>query len=175
MPGRLFRAVSERTIRCCFSSHPSADKMIDFLSILQFESKNPFVCPKKNIPLASVKVFTLITLKHQNPNTSHDASKKLWKEKLKIYKSGKRKLYLQRTFQQTHLTKSIIVSHWDNRDALSKVEFSRGRIQNQPKQPRGQLFQQTHQTTNTILSHWDNRDAVSKVEFSRERIQKQLK
>ena len=74
MLGRLKEAVSERTIRCCYSSHSSADEIIDFVSSLLFESIAPFVCPQKDTPLDSVKVLFLNTLKHQNPNTSSDAS-----------------------------------------------------------------------------------------------------
>ena len=83
-PERLVKAVSERTIRCCYSSHSSADEIIDFLSSLQFESITPFVCPDEDTPLDSVKAFVLKTLKHQIPNTANDLSTKLWKEKNEI-------------------------------------------------------------------------------------------
>ena len=63
MPGRLVKAVSERTIRCCYSSHSSADEIIDFLSSLRIESITPFVCPDKDTPIDSVKAFILITLR----------------------------------------------------------------------------------------------------------------
>ena len=107
MPGRLVKAVSEKIIRCCYSSHSSADKIIDFLSSLQFKSITPFVCPDNDTPLDFVKAFILITLKHQNSKTSHD---------------------------QTHqTTTSTIVRHKDNKDALSNVEFSRERIQKEQK------------------------------------------
>ena len=75
-PGRLVKAVSERTIRCCYSSHSSADKIIYFLSSLQFESITPFVCPVKYTPIDSVKAFILNTHKHQNLNTSNSSSTK---------------------------------------------------------------------------------------------------
>ena len=101
MPGRLVKVVSERTIRCYYSSHSSTDEIIDFLSSLEFESITPFVCPDKDTPLDSVKAFILNTLKHQNPNTSNDSSKKLWKEKNKFNKSGKRKLYLEKISKKT--------------------------------------------------------------------------
>ena len=77
MPGRLVKAVSERTVRCWYSSHSSADEINDFLSSLQFESITPFVCQDKDTPFDSVKAFILNTLKHQNPNTSNDSSTKL--------------------------------------------------------------------------------------------------
>ena len=38
MPGRLVEAVSERTIRFCYSSHSSVDEINDFLSSMQFEN-----------------------------------------------------------------------------------------------------------------------------------------
>ena len=38
MPGILVNAVSERNIRCCYSSHFSADELNSLLSSLQFES-----------------------------------------------------------------------------------------------------------------------------------------
>ena len=38
LPETLVKAVSERTIRCCYSSHFSADEIIDFLSGLHFEN-----------------------------------------------------------------------------------------------------------------------------------------
>ena len=57
MPGRLVKTVSERAIRCCYSSPSSADEIIDFLSSLQFESNTPFVCPDKDTPLDSVKAL----------------------------------------------------------------------------------------------------------------------
>ena len=95
MPGRMVKAVSERTIRCCYSSQSSADKLIDFLSSLQSESLTPFVCPDKDTPLDSVEDFILNTLKHHNPNTSNDSNPKLRKEKIKFNKRGKRKLYLE--------------------------------------------------------------------------------
>ena len=101
MPGRLVKAVSERIIRCCYSSHSSADEIIDFLSSLQFESITLFVCPDKDTPLDSVKAFILNTLKHQNQNTSNDSSTKLWKEKIKFNKRGKRKLYLEKISTNT--------------------------------------------------------------------------
>ena len=88
MPGRLLEVVSERTVRCCYSSHSSADEIIDFLLSQQFENLTPFVCPDKDTPLDSVKAFILNTLKHQNPNTSNDSSTKLWKEKIKFNKRG---------------------------------------------------------------------------------------
>ena len=72
MPVRLVKALSERTIRCCYSSHSSADEKIDFLSSLQFESITPFVCADKDIPLEFVKALILNTLKLQNPNTSNE-------------------------------------------------------------------------------------------------------
>ena len=81
MPGRLVKAVSERIIQCCYSSHSSADEIINFLPSLQFESITPFVCPDKDTPLDSVKAFILKTLKHQNLNTSNGSSTKLWKER----------------------------------------------------------------------------------------------
>ena len=96
MPGRLVKAVFERTICCCYSSHSSAEKTIDFLSSLHFESFTPFVCPDKDTPLDSVKAFILNVLKHQNPKTSNDASKKFWKAKNKLNKKGKRKVYLEK-------------------------------------------------------------------------------
>ena len=95
MYGRLVKAVSERTIRCCYSSHSSADEIIDFLSSLQFGSITPLVFPDEGSPLDSVKAFILITRKHQNPITSNDSSTKSWKEKIKINKRGKCKLYLE--------------------------------------------------------------------------------
>ena len=70
MPGRLVKALSERTVRCCYSSHSSADEIIGFLSSLQFESITSFVCA--DIPLGFVKAFILNTLKLQNPNTSNE-------------------------------------------------------------------------------------------------------
>ena len=57
MPGRLVKAVSERTIRCCYSLQSSADEIFDFLSSMQFESVTLFVCPDKDTPLDSVKAF----------------------------------------------------------------------------------------------------------------------
>ena len=101
MPGRLVKAVSERTIWCCYSSHFSADGIIDFLSDLQFESIISFVCPDKYTPLDTVKAFIFNTLKHQNPNKSNDSSTKLWKEKIKFYERGKRKLYLEKNSTNT--------------------------------------------------------------------------
>ena len=98
MPGR---AVSERTIQCCYSSHSSVDELIDFLSSLQFESITSFVCPDKDTPLDSVKVFILITLKHQNPNMSNDSITKLRKEKINFNKRSKRKLYLEKISTKT--------------------------------------------------------------------------
>ena len=92
MHGRLVRAVSERTTRWCYSSHSSADEIIDFLSSLHFESITPFVCPDKDTPLHSVKIFILNTFKHQNLNMSNDSTTKLWKEKINFNKRGKRKL-----------------------------------------------------------------------------------
>ena len=92
MPGRLLEAVSVRTIRCCCSSHSSADEIIDFLSSVQFKSITSLVCPDKDTSLDSVKAF-LNRLKNQNPNTSNDASAKLWKEKINFIKRGKRKHY----------------------------------------------------------------------------------
>ena len=95
MEVRLVKAVSERTIWCCYSSHSLADEIISFLSSLQFGSITPFVGQhKKNIPLDYMEAFILNTLKHQNPNTSNDASSMLWKEKIKFNKRGKLKLYL---------------------------------------------------------------------------------
>ena len=101
MPGRLVKAVSERTVWCCYSSHSSADEIIDFLSSLQSGSITPFVCPDKDTPLYAVKVFILITLKHQNLNTSNGSSTKLWKEKIKFNKRGKRRLYLEKITTNT--------------------------------------------------------------------------
>ena len=98
MPGRLVKAVSERTLWCCYSSHSSADEIIDFLSSLQFGSSTPFVCPDKDTPLHSVKAFILNTLKHQNPNTLNDSNTKLWKKEVK---RGKRKLYLEKISTNT--------------------------------------------------------------------------
>ena len=68
MPGVLINAVSERSIRCCYSSHFSADELISLLSSLQFESITPFFCPDKNISLDCVKTFISNNVKHQNPN-----------------------------------------------------------------------------------------------------------
>ena len=96
MYGRLVKAVSERTIRCCYSSRSSADEIFDFLSSLQFGSITPLVFPDKGSPLDSVKAFILNTCKHQNPNTSNDSSTKSWKEEIKINKRGKCKLYLEK-------------------------------------------------------------------------------
>ena len=101
MPGRLVKAVSERTLWCCYSSHSSADEIIDFLSSLQFGSSTPFVCQDKDTELHSVKAFILNTLKHQNPNTLNDSNTKLWKEKIKFSKRGKRKLYLEKISTNT--------------------------------------------------------------------------
>ena len=81
--------------------HSSADEIIDFLASLQFVSITPFVCPDKNTPLDSVKVFILNTLKHQHPNTSNESSTKWWKEKIKFNKRGKRKLYLEKISTNT--------------------------------------------------------------------------
>ena len=94
-PVRLVKAASERTIRCCYSSHSSADETIDFLSSLQFEINTPFVCPDKDTPLDSVKAYFFNTLKYQNANTSNLSSTKLWKEEIKFNKRSKRKLYLE--------------------------------------------------------------------------------
>ena len=93
--------MSERTIRCCYSSHASADEIIDFLSSLHLESYTPFLCPDKDTPVDSVKALNLVTLKHQNPNTSNDLSTKLWKEKINFNKRGNRKLYLEKISRNT--------------------------------------------------------------------------
>ena len=60
IPGRSVKAVSERTNGCCYSSHSSADEIIDFLSSLQFGSITPFVCPDKDTKLDSLNVFIII-------------------------------------------------------------------------------------------------------------------
>ena len=140
MPGRLVQAVSERTIRCCYSSHSSADEIIDFLSSLQLESITPFVCPDKDTPLDSVKAFILITFKHQKPNTSNDTSTRLWKDKINFNKRGKRKFYLEKysTKPPDYEYHSEPLRH---KDALSNEEFSKERIQKLQKQPRRQIFQ----------------------------------
>ena len=102
MEGTLVKAVSERTNWCSYFSHSIADEIICFLSSLQFGSITPFVGQdKKNIPLDYVEAFILNTLKHQNPNTSNDASTMLWKEKIKFNKRGKLKLYLDNTSTNT--------------------------------------------------------------------------
>ena len=101
MPGRLVRAVSERIIQCCYSSHSSADEIYNFLSSVQFESITPFVCPDKDTPLDSVKAFILDTLKNQNLNRSNGSSTNLWKEKIKFNKRGKRRLYLEKISANT--------------------------------------------------------------------------
>ena len=41
MPGRLVKAVSERTIRCCYSSHSSADEIIDLFRVCSSEVLHP--------------------------------------------------------------------------------------------------------------------------------------
>ena len=110
MPGRLVKAVSERTMQCWFSSHSSADEIIDFFSSLQFKSITQFVCPDKDTPLDSVKAFNLVKLKNQKPNTSNDSSTKLWKQKINFKKRGKRKLYLEKLSKNTQ-TPSILVGH----------------------------------------------------------------
>ena len=109
MPGRLVKAVSERTIWFCYLSHISDDKIIDFLSSLQFESITPFICPDKDTPLDSVKAFFLNTLKNQILNKSNDSSTKLWKEKIKFNKRGYAN-FIWRKIQQTHQTTNTIVS-----------------------------------------------------------------
>ena len=114
MPGRLVKAVSERTIRCCYSSHSSADEISDFLWSLQFESITPFVFPDKDTPLDSVKAVILNTLEHQNPNTSNDSSTKLRKEKIKFIREANAN-FIWRKFQQTHQTTNNIVSHYDKK------------------------------------------------------------
>ena len=48
-----------------------------------------------------MRVFILNTLKHQNPNTSNDSSTKMWKEKIKFNKRGKRKLYREKISTNT--------------------------------------------------------------------------
>ena len=101
MPGRLVKAVSERTIWCCYSLHSSADEIIDFLSSLQFVSITHFVCPDEGTPVDSVKAFILYTLKHQNLNTSNLSSTKMWKEKNKSNKRGKRKTYQEKSLTNT--------------------------------------------------------------------------
>ena len=101
MPVRLVKAVSERTIRCWYSSHSSADEITDFLSSLQFGSITSFVCRDEDTPLDSVKAVILNTLKHQNSNTSNGSSTKLWKKKIKFNKRGKRKLYLKKISTNT--------------------------------------------------------------------------
>ena len=128
----MAKAVSERTIRCFYSSHSSADEVIDFPSSLHFESFTLLFYPDKQAPLKSVKTFNLNMLKHQNANTSNDSSTNLWEEKIKFNKRGKRKLYPKKT--STHQTTNNIRSHEDNIDALSKLVFSSKRIQKQPKQ-----------------------------------------
>ena len=80
MPGRLVKAVSERTIRFCYSSHSSADKIIDFLSKLQLKTIAPFVCPDKDTPLDSVKASILNTLNYKSQNTSYDEYKVVERE-----------------------------------------------------------------------------------------------
>ena len=110
MPGRMIKAVSERTIRCCYSSHSSVYEIIDFLSSLQFESSTLFVYPDEDIPFDSVKAFILNTHKHQNQNTSNDSSTKLWKVKLNSMREVNANFML-RKFQQTHQTTNAIVSH----------------------------------------------------------------
>ena len=110
MPGRLVKTVSERTIRCCYSSHSSADEIIDFLSSLQFGSITAFVCPDKYNPLDSVKTFILNTLKHQTTNTSNDSIHICGKRKLNSMREVNANL-IWRKFQQTHQTTNTIVSH----------------------------------------------------------------
>ena len=109
-PGRLVKAVSERIIQCCCSSHTSADEIFNFLSSLHFESIKPFVCPDKNTSLDSVNSFILNTLKHQNLNTSNGSSTKLWKRKLVSVREVNAN-FIWRKFQQTQQTTNTIVSH----------------------------------------------------------------
>ena len=101
MPGNSVKAVSERTVWCCYSSHSSADEIIDFISSLQSGSITPFVCPDKDTPLDPVKAFILNTLKHQNPNTSNYSSTKLWKEKNKFNKRVNCNHYLEKISTNT--------------------------------------------------------------------------
>ena len=56
----MAKAVSDRTIRCCYSLNSSADDIIAVLSSLQFESITPFARSDKDTPLDSVRNFLKI-------------------------------------------------------------------------------------------------------------------
>ena len=47
MPGRLVEAVSERTIRCCYSSHSSADEINDSFRVCSSKVLHPSFVQKK--------------------------------------------------------------------------------------------------------------------------------
>ena len=143
MPGRLVKALSERTIRCCYFSHSSADEIIDSLSSLQFKSITPFVCPDKDTPLDSVKTFILNALKHQNPNTSNDSSTKLWKEKTKFKKRGKRKLYLEK------ISTNIPDYEYHNEPLRQQRRFVEGRVFTRKDSETAKAVEETNISTKT--------------------------
>ena len=87
---RLIKAIYERAIWCCYSSHSSVDKIIALLSSLRFEIIKPFVCPDNVFFIDSMKTSILNTPRSQNPAASNESgSKKFWNEKTKLIKRRK--------------------------------------------------------------------------------------
>ena len=93
MPSRLVKAVSEKTIRCCYSTHSSTDEIIDFLSNLKFKNITPFVRPDKETSIESVKSLILNKLRSQFLDASKDAKTEichLWQAEIRFEKKVKR-------------------------------------------------------------------------------------
>ena len=125
MPSQLVKAISERTIRCCYSTHSSTEEIVDFLSCLNFKALTPFVRPDKETTIDSVKMLLYRKLRQikgkelvEGPsNEAEDSAGNLWSDKISFSKiSG-----VKRNLNDENLAPTVNTEYEDK--VPSKVVF----------------------------------------------------
>ena len=96
-PNSLVKAVIEKTIRCCYSTHSSTHEVVDLLSSINFKKLTPFVRPDRETSIDSVRSLLFEKLKAYKPELvqtennkpSENIKEGLWSKPLSFKRTGR--------------------------------------------------------------------------------------
>ena len=96
-PNSLVKAVIEKMIRCCYSTHSSTHEVVDLLSSINFKKLTPFVRPDQETSIDSVRSLLFEKLKAYKPELvqtennkpSENIKERLWSKPLSFKGTGR--------------------------------------------------------------------------------------
>ena len=98
-PNHLLKAVKEKIIRCCYSTHSSTHEVVDLLSSINFKKLTPFVPPDRETSIDSVRSLLFEKLEACKPEVIQIENNKpskiiqegLWSKPLSFKRTGRKR------------------------------------------------------------------------------------